>query len=370
MPSIHELFQSIEADIDHAAATIPPPVHRQWPQLGQELFVLEQAQTDSQPSLTEQEKREQCDAIRHALIAQVSRDEEGYSRDTHYLAFFLVKQGRGGELVGNPFAIGKDGRKQELPYTGLEGYYAGSETTSRRPGMTHEAIIQEEANIGAELLKSLKKRAIADYSWAHFARLKHILAGQPPTREELNRLQLLWTGIVRRLHVRVYHNPEFEPTLTEKIEHVEHLLFGKPFRTEQERDMKQAVEQAYHRLRDEYDHLGTAEQEQERQERQRRARIRVDRMTEFRRFRDATYQMVAASGQARYVIGIQDASLADATITETVTLPDLPQRSTYLPVPIRLTPEQLEGYLFLAQLGEVGGDPLVRSTLVSDDPSS
>jgi len=236
--------------------------------------------------------------------------------------------------------------------------------------MSSEAIIQEEASLGAELLKSLKRHAIENYSWADFARLKHVLTGQPPTRGDLKILQLLWTGIVRRLHVRIYHNPEFEPTLTEEIEQAEHLLFGKPFRTEQERHMKKAGEQTYHRLRDKYDHLSPAEQEQERQERQRRQRIRADRVTELRSFRETTYKMVVASSQARYVIGVQDTSLADATITETITLPVLPDSSTYPPLPVSLTLEQLEGYLFLAHLGEVGGDPLVRSTLVSDDPSS
>ena len=118
------------------------------------------------------------------------------------------------------------------------------------------------------------------------------------------------------------------------------------------------AEGEYHRLRDEYDHLSTAEQEQERQEEQRRKRIRADRLEEFHQFRKATYEILAASGQGRYAIGVQDTSLKDATITEAITLPDLPDRSTYPPTLVHLTPEQLEGYLFLAHLGEVGGDPL------------
>ncbi len=89
--------------------------------------------------------------------------------------------------------------------------------------MTCEEIIEEEAKIGAELLTSIKKRAITNDSWADFVRLKHILAGQKPNLEELRTLQLYWTGIVKRLHVRIYHNPEFEPTLTENIEQPEQL---------------------------------------------------------------------------------------------------------------------------------------------------
>lgn len=375
MRSIHELHHSVEADIDHATETHLPPLYHQWPQLGQELFALEHALTDltgaSQQSLTNQEKQEKREEIRHALITQLYHDEGEYSRDTRYLAFLLVKRGRGGEIVGNPFAIGKGGSQQELPYTGLEGYYAGSETTSERLGMTREEIIQEEASIGAVLLKSLKKHAIETNSWVDFARVKQILVGQqPPDLEELRTLQLLWAGIVKRLHVRIYHNPEFEPTLTEKIEHVESLLGSIPARTEQEKRMKEAEDVEYHRIREEYHHLDKAEQEQERQERQKRERIRADRLEEFHQFRQATYEILTASGQGRYDIGVQSTSLENATITESMTLPDLPDRRTYSPTPVHLTPTQIEGYLFLAHLGEVGGDPLARSVLISDHLTS
>jgi hypothetical protein len=371
MPSIHELHQSVEADIDHTTETHLPPLHRQWPQLGQELLALEHALTDltgvSQQPLTNQDKKEKREAIRHAVIAQLYHDEGEYSRDTRYLAFLLVKRGRGGEIVGNPLAVGKAGSEQELPYTGLEGYYAGSEGTLERPGMTREEIIQEEANIGAELLKSLKKHATETDSWTDFTRLKHLLTGQQqPDLEELRTLQLLWTGIVKRLHVRIYQNPEFEPTLTEKIGHVEHLLTSTPARTEQERRIKRTIELECHRLRDEYNHLSKAEQEQERQERQRRERIRADRVAAFHQFRQATYEILTASSQGRYDIGVQDTSLENATITESVTLPDLPDRRAYPPTPVHLTPAQLEGYLFLAHLGEIGGDPLARSLLIPD----
>src|SRR5690349_7612477 len=106
MPSIHELHQSVEADIDHTTETLLPPLHHQWPQLGQELFTLEHALTDlpgvNQQPLTNQDKQEKREAIRHTLIAQLYHGEGEYSRDTRYLAFLLVKRGRGGEIVGNP----------------------------------------------------------------------------------------------------------------------------------------------------------------------------------------------------------------------------------------------------------------------------
>src|SRR6266699_5817157 len=165
MRAIHELHQSVEADIDHYAERALPPLQHQWSQLGQELFALEHAHTDlntvNQQPLTEQEKRKKREEIRNTIITQLYSGEGEYSRDTRYLAFLLVKRGRGGEIVGNPYAIGKGDSKQELPYTGLEGYYAGSERTPQRPGMTCEEIIQEEAKIGTELLKSIKKHAIA-----------------------------------------------------------------------------------------------------------------------------------------------------------------------------------------------------------------
>ena len=131
--------------------------------------------------------------------------------------------------------------------------------------------------IGAELLKSIKKHTIENNSWADFARLKHVLAGQKPDREELRTLQLLWTGIVKRLHVRIYQI-RIEPILTERIEQLEHLVRGGPTRTEQEKHMKTALEGEYHRIREEYNNLSEAEKEQERQQRRTREKIRADRL--------------------------------------------------------------------------------------------
>lgn len=369
MRKTDKLHQSIEADIDRYTETVLPPLQHQWPLLGKELFVLEQTLTDTsgknERPLTEQEKRERRERIRNAIVAQLYCNDGAYSRDTRHLAFLLLRQGRGGAIVGDPHVIEKGGRKQELPYTGLEGYYAGSEKTSSRPGMTPEEIIQEEATIGAQLLETIKKRAIENNSWAMFARLKHVLEGGKPDVEALRDIQVFWSMIVRRLHVRLYHNPEFALTLTEHMEQLEHLSNGIPGRTMEEKQLKNDLQAEYDRLSHERESMSETEKERERQERRTRERIRTERVEEFTRFREETYQILTTSGQGRYTIGVQDASLEEATIIETVTLPKIPGRNMYPPTPVHVTPKQLEGYLFLAQLGEIGGDPLTRSVLVS-----
>jgi hypothetical protein len=231
--------------------------------------------------------------------------------------------------------------------------------------MTREAIVQEEANRGRNLFQSLKKRAITNDTWAQFLHLQHVLAGAKPGIQDLRTLQLLWSMVIRQLHVRVYHNSEFEPTLTEQIENTGHLLNGISRRTEEGKRSKEAVQTEFDRLKQEYASLSDTEKEQEKQERRKREQIRADRLESFHHFRDETYRLLAEAGQGQYRLGIQDASLENATITETITLPKIPDRQTYPVTDVHLTPEQLEGYLFLARLGTLGGDPLVRSTLVS-----
>ena len=139
-------------------------LQRQWPQLGRKLFTLEYALTDTfvtyDPPLTEQEQRERKDKIRGHILAQLYRDEEKHSRDARYRAFLVVEKGRAGGIVGHPYYVDTNGMKRELPYTGLEGYYAGSQRTSDYPGLTQEEIIRDEAQIGSELLRTLKKRLL------------------------------------------------------------------------------------------------------------------------------------------------------------------------------------------------------------------
>lgn len=231
--------------------------------------------------------------------------------------------------------------------------------------MTPEEIIQEEANIGAQTLKDIKKQAIAQNSWVTYSRLKHALEEEKPALEELRVFRVLWSEIVRQLHVRIFCNAEFELTLTERIEQLEQLLSSLPGRTAEEKQLGKDLSSVCDRLKRELQNLSEAERAYERQERRARERIRSDRLAEFQRFRDETYQMLTEPEQERYLIGVQDASLEEATIVETIKLPKISERNVYSPTPVHFTREQLEGYLFLARLGEIGGDPLARSVLVS-----
>ncbi len=54
---------------------------------------------------------------------------------------------------------------------------------------------------------------------------------------------------------------------------------------------------------------------------------------------------------------MQDSPSDGTTIIETIVLPAMPDRKVYPPTSVHLTSGQIEGYLFLAQLGELGGDP-------------
>ncbi len=359
------LHHNMEADVNYMADTTLPLLHHEWPLLGQAVYLLELQLADafaaSRQPMSEQKTREKQEALRSTLIARLYADEGSYSRDTRYLAFLLLKAGRGGEIVGNPYARSNNGKQQELPYTGLEGYYAGSQKTADFPGMTAEDILLEEASIGAELLKGLKRQAVEAYSWANLAHLQHVLAQDNPDPEAMRTLQLYWSMIVKRLHVRIYHNPEFEPTLPERIAQAEQEVREMEGRTEEERQAKRDVEAQYATLKQELEGMSQAEQERQWQETLRRQRIRTQRLAAFHRFREETYRMLRESGQAHYSIGIEDASLEQARIVETVTLPEIPDRTSYPGAEVCFTPEQYEGYIFLARLGELGGDPLARS---------
>jgi hypothetical protein len=346
------------------------PLQRQWPQLGRKLFTLEYALTDTfvtyEPPLTDLEKRESKDKIMSHILAQLYRDEEKHSRDARYRAFLVVEKGRAGEIVGHPYYIDTNGTKRELPYTGLEGYYAGSERTSEHPGLTQEEIIQEEAQIGLELLRTLKKRAIEKYAGASFAKMKKALARREPDVEDLRWIVLLWAQVVTRLHVRVYNNQEFEATISEHIEQLEKLLGGAPARTKEEKEYKAILQEEYQRLKNERNTLSEEEKEDERKERRKRESIRRGRLRAYNNFREQTYDLLKEVGKSEYAIGVRDAKWTEATIIEMIRLPKTRERNAYMPIEVTLTSAHLEGYLFLAQLGEMGGDPLVRSVLISN----
>jgi hypothetical protein len=239
------------------------PLQRQWPQLGRELFTLECALTETvvtyDTPLTAQEKMERKDRIKGRILAQLYRNEDKHSRDARYRAFLVVKKGKAAEIVGHPYHRDTNGTKRELPYTGLEGYYAGSERTSDYPGLTREAIIQEEAQIGAALLRTIKKRSIEKYTWARFAKLKKALEYGEPDVEDLRSIVLLWAQVVTRLHVRVYHNQEFEATISEQIEQIEKLLGGAPASTKEEKEYKRILQAEYQRLKNERNKLSEEE---------------------------------------------------------------------------------------------------------------
>jgi len=358
------LHKSIPSQMDHS----PYAIQRQWPLLGQKLFLQEQRLTDSSGKgksvLSEQKKMELRGNVRNALIKQLYSSEDDYSRDRRYLAFLLLKTGRGGEIVGDPYALEKGGKRQELPYTGLEGYYAGSQQTPECAGMTKEEIVQEEAKRGADLLHTLKEQVITEDTWTNFSHLQHVLAGGEPDAWDLRTLQTLWSTVIGQLHARVYDNEEFEPTLTEQIENIEQLLYGAAERTEEEKQLKNVVQAEYDRLKHEHEDMSEDEKAKERRERTKREDTRIYRLKSFYHFREETYHIRAQVGQGLYTLGIQDSCLENAVITETITLPKIPDRYAYPPTFVYLTPEHLEGYLFLCSLGEIGGDPLVRSTLV------
>ena len=346
------------------------PLQRQWPQLGRELFTLECALTETvvtyDTPLTEQEKMERKDRIKGRILAQLYRNEEKHSRDARYRAYLVVKKGKAAEIVGHPYHVDTNGTKRELPYTGLEGYYAGSERTSDYPGLTREAIIQEEAQIGAALLRTIKKRSIEKYTWARFAKLKKALECGEPDVEDLRSIVLLWAQVVTRLHVRVYHNQEFEATISEQIEQIEKLLGGAPASTKEEKEYKSILQAEYQRLKNERNKLSEEEKEDEREERRKRERIRRERLRAYNHFREQTYDLLKEAGKSEYAIRVRDANWTEATIIETIRLPKSCERNEYMPLEVMLTPEDLEGYLFLAQLGEIGGDPLARSVLISN----
>lgn len=347
-------------------------LQRQWPQLGRALFSLESALSAPTGAdahngpLAEQDRAERQAHIRDTIIAQLYRDEEEHTLDARYRALLLVKQGRAAEIVGNPYYVHNDGTRQELPYTGLEGYYVGSQLTPEHIGMTPEGIIQEEANIGAAVLGTLKQNSIDHYTWSHYSKLKTALAGGEADINDLRSLGLLWAEIVHRLHVRVYNNNEFETTITEQIEQTEKLLSSASTRTQEEKQYKRLAQTELQRLKKQYLALSEEAKAKERQERRESERIRQARLAEYYAFREETYALLTKSGDDRYSIDVQDANWQHANITEKISLPQIPDRATYQPIEVTLTPQQLQGYCFLAELGNIGGDPLTRSVLVSD----
>ncbi len=345
------------------------PLQRQWSQLGRELYSLERALAAHfvtyGHALSENEKIERAERFRNRVFAQLYNDDEKYSPETRYRAFLLVKHEKAGEIVGNPYFVDAYGQQQELPYTGLEGYYAGSIRTSAYSGMSPGEVVQEEAHIGVEMLRTIKKHAIERYTWASFAKMKKGLESGEPDIEDLKNIEILWAEVVRCLHVRIYDNPEFEMTITEQDEQLEKLVSITPVRTEEEKAYKAVLQAEYERLKTEIHNMSEEEKEHEKKERRARERIRKERLKAYNNFRDATYALLKEAGNNEYGIQVNDSQWTNATIIETILLPKTQARNDFASTRVALTPEQVEGYLFLTELGDIGGDPLARTVLSS-----
>lgn len=329
-------------------------IQRVWPQLARALYTLKHEATDADNKLDEDQKYERWYRIQEAILEKCEKYERQYE------AYEFVRGGRAAALVGNPHYRGKDGREHELPYTGLEGYYAGSEARPGRPGMTCEQIIEEEANIGLELLREVKKWCIDHYSWASFVHTQKVAEGatQKADREDLRILSLLWTGVVRRLNDRVYENEDYELSPLQQLEAI--------IRKVPKLSSDAYVQAEYTKLLEEEKKKSQEERKKEEAERRAKEEIFSSRLEEYTEFRNQTYASLKdASGKFPHIeYRIEDDTLTDANITETVCVPTPPDRSRYPAYLVNLKPEQLEGYLFLARLGEIGGDPLTRSDLL------
>lgn len=329
-------------------------IQHAWPQLGRALYNLEHEETDVAHDLDEDQKYERWQRIREIILEQCEQYERQYE------AYELVRRGRAAEIVGNPHYRGKDGLEHELPYTGLEGYYAGSEEQPERPGMTKEQIIEEEANIGLELMKKMKKYAVEHYFWADFAKTQKAAEGDTEKidREDLKNLYFLWTGVVRRLNDRIYENEEYKAS---PLEQLEAMLRKDPKLASDEH-----VQAEYTKLLEEEQQKSKEQRAQEEIERKAKERIFRSRLEEYTAFRSQTYASLKdACGRFPHIdYAIKDDTLSQANIIEILYLPMLPERNSYPSYLVVLTLEQLEGYLFLSYIGEKGGDPLTRSDLL------
>lgn len=328
-------------------------IRREWPQLARELFELEQEILAAHPPASEQAKRAQLERVRSSILDDCRHYERQYE------AYELVRRGRACEIVGNPHYKGNGQTALPLPYTGLEGYYAGSEALPARPGLTQEQIIQEEATIGLELMRNIKRHCIASYSWSSFTRLRRADEEEATSLDCLKDLYLLWTVVVRRLSQRVYKNEEYQVSPLERLEGL--------IRKDSRLARNSSVQAQYTRLVDEERQLSREQRQEEHAKELARTAVMKNRLQEFTKFREATYAFLRGpAGLFPHIdYCIEDRELASASIVETLCLPKPGDRNASPPYVVNLTPEQVEGYLFLAHLGEKGGDPLTRSMLLA-----
>ena len=95
------------------------PVQRQWPQLGKELYSLERALAAQFVSygntLSEHERMERAERFKNRVFAPLYNEDEKYSPETRYRAFFVVKNGNAGQFVVNPYFVDPHGRDMNFP---------------------------------------------------------------------------------------------------------------------------------------------------------------------------------------------------------------------------------------------------------------
>ena len=128
---------------------------------------------------------------------------------------------------------------------------------------------------------------------------------------------------------------------------------------------KAVLQAEYERLKTEIHNMSEEEKEHEKKERRARERIRKERLKAYNNFRDATYALLKEAGNNEYGIQVNDSQWTNATIIETILLPKTQARNDFASTRVALTSEQVEGYLFLTELGDIGGDPLARTVLSS-----
>lgn len=327
-------------------------IRREWPQLGRALYQLEHDAVDANPHYTDEQKGAQRQKAREIVLAQCDIHEEQYE------AFEVVRLSRAAEIVGTPHYVAAVGHERDLPYTGLEGYYAGSEQQANRPGLTPEQIITEEATIGLGLLNETKKHCVETYSWAHFTKMLRALDQDTAAVEveDVRTIGFMWTKVVRRLRDRIYRNPEYPGT---PLEEVEAMFSNDPALANDPRLL--AAYKEIHQLAPEHGqpvHLTYDRQA-----------VFSSRVAEYSQFRDQTYALLRSAPRAAHSVAyaIMDNDFAHATIIETRILPLFAGRNNGPPYLVSLTPEQLEGYLFLSKLGCIGGNPLVRCVLTQEE---
>ncbi len=296
---------------------------------------------------------------------QVSARKRESTMDKAHQAFLLVRSGRGGEIVGNPFATAKEhsGVRYKLGLTGLEGYYAGSKAISftyagktESVGLTPEDIILELANLGADQIKTIiEGRKEGEY---YYNDLKFALEHDNPTNEQLVEVKKMWNLIVTKLRSRMYDNPEFSRTLQEEMDYYRKYADMLDPRTEKE--AKASAQQIYAEYKAEWDKKTSAEQAYIRDETRKRQYLRSIRTKDLEAFRAETYRLIGT--KQGYFINPEIENTKHPQITETVILPDI--SGEYTETSVGMTDNQINGYELLVDTGRYGGSPLVRIDLL------